>query len=102
MGYVWIGGNGRPDSHILKFTKDGEFVAQFGKKGARMQGTNGQGQPNFVRDSHDQESFGRVAKVTVDPRENEVYVSDGYFNKARGRARCGERADEALLGRVRE
>ena len=81
MGYVWIGGNGRPDSHILKFTKDGEFVAQYGRKGARVQGTNGEGQPNFIRDSHDPESFGRVAKVTVDPEENEAYVSDGYFNK---------------------
>ena len=75
QGYVWIGGNGRPDAHILKLTKDGTFVAQYGKKGARQQGED------FVRDSHDQKSFGRVAKVTVDPETNEVYVSDGYFNK---------------------
>ena len=34
-GFVWIGGNGQPDSHILKFTRDGKFVAQYGKKGAR-------------------------------------------------------------------
>ena len=34
-GFVWIGGNGRPDSHILKFTRDGKFVAQYGKPGAR-------------------------------------------------------------------
>ena len=81
MGYVWIGGNGRPDAHILKFTKDGDFVAQYGKKGARQQGTNDQGQPNFVRNSHDQESFGRVAKVFVDAEANEAYLSDGYFNK---------------------
>ena len=25
-GNVWIGGNGGPDSHILKFTKDGKFL----------------------------------------------------------------------------
>ena len=34
-GNVWIGGNGAPDSHILKFTKDGKFLLQVGKKGAR-------------------------------------------------------------------
>src|ERR1700704_4686962 len=27
-GNVWIGGNGAPDSHILKFTKDGKFLMQ--------------------------------------------------------------------------
>ncbi|HJO37529.1 MAG: hypothetical protein QGF21_11125 [Vicinamibacterales bacterium] len=81
QGYVWIGGNGGPDSHILKFTTDGQFVAQFGRKGARQQGTGDQGRPIMARDSHDQESFGRVAKVFVDPDTNDVYVSDGYFNK---------------------
>src|SRR3989337_491439 len=34
-GNVWIGGNGGADSHILKFTKDGRFLMQIGKKGAR-------------------------------------------------------------------
>ena len=35
-GIVWIGGNGGPDAHILKFTREGKFVGMFGKKGARM------------------------------------------------------------------
>src|SRR5688572_21929586 len=30
---VWIGGNGAGDSHILKFTHDGKFIAQFGVPG---------------------------------------------------------------------
>src|SRR5712692_5345822 len=34
-GNVWIGGNGGPDQHILKCTKDGKFLLQIGKKGAR-------------------------------------------------------------------
>src|ERR1700682_3159287 len=29
-GNVWIGGNGDNDGQILKFTKDGKFVKQFG------------------------------------------------------------------------
>src|SRR3954470_19234201 len=34
-GNVWIGGNGGGDSQILKFTKDGKFLLQIGKKGVR-------------------------------------------------------------------
>lgn len=65
---LWIGGNGANDAHILKFSHDGEFLAQYGKAG--MNGG-----------SHDRENFWRVAKVFIDPEENEVYVSDGYGNK---------------------
>jgi DNA-binding beta-propeller fold protein YncE len=74
-GVVWIGGNGGPDSHIMRFTREGKFVGMFGKKGARMV----DGKP--VRNADDMESFGRVAKIFLDPKANEAYVADGYFNK---------------------
>jgi hypothetical protein len=74
-GIVWIGGNGGPDSHILKFTREGKFVGMFGKKGARMV----DGKP--VANSNDMDNFGRVAKIFIDPKANEAYVADGYFNK---------------------
>jgi len=85
-GNVWIGGNGAPDSEILKFTKDGKFLLQVGKKGARRkQGAaegNQEGQvAGFVGGSNDPISFGRVAKIFVDPKENEAYIADGYLNK---------------------
>ncbi len=80
-GMVWIGGNGPGDSHILKFTQDGKFVAQFGKPNARQTGTNSQGQPTFAPGSSDPTSFGRVAKIFVDPKANEAYVADGYLNR---------------------
>jgi DNA-binding beta-propeller fold protein YncE len=67
-GNVWIGGNGVGDSHILKFTHDGHFLAQFGKPGQS---------PN----SNDTTHFGRVAKISFDVPANEAYVSDGYGNK---------------------
>ena len=76
-GYVWVGGNGGGDAHVIKLTRDGDVVAQFGSANAR-QAPDGQG---FVRDSHDTESFGRVAEVFVDAQENEAYLSDGYFNR---------------------
>ena len=33
---VWLGGGGGGDSQILKYTMDGKFVMQVGKKGARL------------------------------------------------------------------
>jgi len=85
-GNVWIGGNGAPDSHVLKFTKDGKFLLQVGKKGARRQAGAGAGNQEgqvagFVGGSNDQQNFGRVAKIFVDPQENEAYLADGYLNK---------------------
>jgi PAS domain-containing protein len=69
-GFVWIGGNGNADSHVLKFTQDGKFVAEYGKPG---QGA--------TRASNAMDRFGRVAKIFVDPRANEAYLADGYFNR---------------------
>ena len=75
MDNVWIGGNGGEDSHVLKFTKDGTFLMQVGVPGARL--VDGE----LVRDSHATDSFGRVAKIGIDPGANEAYFADGYFNK---------------------
>jgi len=67
-GIVWIGGNGSGDAQVLKFTKDGTFIAQYGKAGQ----SGG---------SSDTQNFGRVAKIFVDPKANEAYLADGYGNK---------------------
>jgi hypothetical protein len=66
-GYVWIGGQGNEDQ-ILKFTKDGEFVLQIGRRG----------QPKTNRDT---QNFWRPSDVFVHPPTNELFVSDGYGNK---------------------
>jgi DNA-binding beta-propeller fold protein YncE len=68
-GNVWIGGNVGTDAHVVKFTQDGKFIAQFGKPQPKL--------PN----SHDLENFGRVAKIFVDPKANEAYLADGYVNR---------------------
>lgn len=83
-GFVWIGGNGGPDAHILKFTRAGKFVAQYGKKNARLKADPNAkpgAKPNFVPNSMDMNNFGRVAKIFIDPKANEGYLADGYFNK---------------------
>jgi len=67
-GIVWIGGNDAKDSHVLKFTQDGKFIAQYGKAG-QSGGSN------------DTQNFGRVAKIFVDAKANEAYLADGYGNK---------------------
>jgi len=67
-GNVWIGGNGGGDGHVLKFTQDGKFIMQVGKKGV-------------TADSNSMDHFYMVAKLTVDAKANEMYISDGYGNK---------------------
>jgi DNA-binding beta-propeller fold protein YncE len=79
-GNVWIGGNGDPDSQVLKFTRAGKFLLQLGKSGARLSGKT-DGKPSYAGGSNDQVSFGRVAKIFVDPKANEAYLADGYLNK---------------------
>ncbi|HEX9886557.1 MAG TPA: hypothetical protein VGA70_08720 [Longimicrobiales bacterium] len=68
MDNVWIGGNGGGDSHILKFTRDGRFLAEIGIPGRET-------------DSNSSEHFGRVAKVSFDATGTEAFVADGYRNK---------------------
>jgi len=75
LGFVWLGANGPGDSHILKFTQAGDVVAQYGVAGARAVDST------YVRNSLDENSFGRVAKIFVDPETNEAFVADGYFNR---------------------
>jgi DNA-binding beta-propeller fold protein YncE len=67
-GVVWIGGNGANDGQILKFTREGKFVKQFGFAYASA-------------GSNDPWAFNRVAKVFLDEPSNEAYVADGYGNK---------------------
>ena len=67
-GNVWIGGNDAKDAQVLKFTKSGKFLMQIGHQG-KSGGSN------------DTENFGRAAKIFVDPKANEAYISDGYLNK---------------------
>ena len=68
MDNVWLGSNGGPDTHILKFTKDGTFLMQIGTQGQ----TDG---------SNDLENFGKPAEIDVDPETNEVIIADGYGNR---------------------
>ena len=77
---VWIGGNGGGDAHVLKFSRDGTFLLQVGTHGARQTGER-DGRPIYTRDSHAMDSFGRVAKIGIDPSANEAYFADGYFNR---------------------
>jgi DNA-binding beta-propeller fold protein YncE len=85
-GNVWIGGNGGPDSQVLKFTQDGKFLMQYGKSGARRKAgvaadANVEAsQKDFAANSNDPDNFGRVAKIFIDPKANEAYIADGYLN----------------------
>lgn len=67
-GDIWIGGNGGSDSHILVFTRDGEYIRTIGV-------------PGEDRDSNSQTHFSRVAEIAIDVEANEAYIADGYRNR---------------------
>ena len=67
-GNIWIGGNGGGDSHVLVFTRNGEYVRTIGV-------------PGEDRDSNSEIHFGRVAEIAMDFEANEVYFADGYRNR---------------------
>ena len=68
QGNIWVGGNVRPDAHVLKFTPDGRFLLQIGRSG-ESQGSN------------DTANLGSPADVAVDSASREVWVADGYRNR---------------------
>lgn len=68
MDNIWIGGNGQGDSHVLKFTRDGQFLLEVGDAGMDV-------------DSNSESHYSRVAKISIDAGENEAYFADGYGNR---------------------
>ena len=67
-GDVWIGGNGGSDSHVLVFTRDGQYIKTIGV-------------PGMDRDSNARDHFSRVAEIAIDVEANEAYFADGYRNR---------------------
>jgi hypothetical protein len=61
---VWLGGGAGGDAQVLKYTKDGRFVLQIGRKGARARA--GAARPINDANSPDMESFGQPTKIVVD------------------------------------
>ena len=64
---VWLGGGGEKDAQLLKFSREGKFLMQIGRKG------QGKG-------SNDTANLGGSANFTIDRAANEIYVADGYVN----------------------
>jgi DNA-binding beta-propeller fold protein YncE len=67
-GNVWVAGNSNTDHQILKFTPDGKFLQQIGKRGS----TGG---------SNSMTQLGRPAHMVIDAAAGELYVADGYGNR---------------------
>lgn len=72
--FPWAGTHGA-DSHILKFSADGDFIYQIGYAGSKGSsnedtgsGPDGTPQPYMASD------------MTVDPDTNRLYIADGYGN----------------------
>ena len=67
-GFVWIGGNGAKDSHVLKFTRAGTFVMQIGLAGQS-------------KGNADTQNLNQPADTFVYGKTNELFVADGYGNR---------------------
>ena len=67
-GNVWVGGNGPTDHHLVKFTKQGRFLMQLGKKGAS-------------KGNADTANVKGAADTFVHTATNELFVADGYGNR---------------------
>ena len=65
---VWLSANGKADNEVLKFTRQGKFLLQIGRKGQ-------------ARGNTDTANVRQATEVNVDPTNNEAYVSDGYGNR---------------------
>lgn len=64
---VWLTGNGKSDAMLLKFTRDGKFLKQFGRL-------------TPVTNSLDTAQLGSTASIAIDPAANEIFLADGYAN----------------------
>lgn len=64
---VWLGGAGKTDAQILKFTRQGKFLMQIGHQG-------------HSGGSNDTENLGGAANFVIDENAHELYVADGYHN----------------------
>src|SRR5439155_17933529 len=67
-GFIWLGGNGRTDHHLVKFTRDGKFVMQIGRKGES-------------KGNKDTQNVKQAADTFYHAPTNELFVADGYGNK---------------------
>ena len=74
-GHVWIGG-ATPGDTLLKFTKDGTLVGDFGHRGPvvppREQSQDNQQTDLLLRG---------VAAAELDEDAGEIYIADGYLNR---------------------
>jgi DNA-binding beta-propeller fold protein YncE len=78
--FVWLTGSARPalggangkllrsDNMILKFTSDGKFVMQIGKR-------------DTSTGNNDTKNVYSATDLSVYPKTNEVFVADGYINR---------------------
>ena len=67
-GDIWIGGNGGPDSHVLVFSGNGDYIRTIGVPGQPV-------------DSNSPSHYGRVAEIAIDEAAGEAYFADGYAHR---------------------
>ncbi len=72
---VWLTGTGPSDGQILKFTRNGKFILQFGKGGKASDAIRSK------PDSNDITRLNAATGVAQYVPTNEIFISDGYGNR---------------------
>ena len=67
-GSIWLGGDGKTDNRLVKFTRDGKFVMQIGHKGQSKGNT-------------DTVNVNQAADTFFYAPTNGLFVADGYGNR---------------------
>jgi hypothetical protein len=74
-GFVWIAGEAAQDS-ILKFTREGEFVWDFGRRPPRL-GTEADNRTRDAQENNQNvEEIVNVGRFQLDEVDNEIYIID--------------------------
>jgi len=107
QGNIWIGGSGGTDTHLLKFARDGRFIAEVGRvasggaaagagggaggdtatagrAGRGGRGGRGRGRgaaPALPAASTSTDAFGGATRVSFDAGAGEAFVADGARNR---------------------
>ena len=82
---VWLTGSGNKDGTLLKFTRDGKFLAKFGKQGP-------------TAGSQDTTALGGTASIALDRAGERAVPLRRLFQSPRHRARCRHASASSACG----
>jgi hypothetical protein len=72
--HVWLAG-AAPGDTLLKFTRDGGFLSEFGHRGPIVE------RQGMIQDNQSKILLLGVSSAALDEDANEIFIADGYLNR---------------------